>query len=78
MTKECITFKFLKMTNTAKNENGDAIYTIHYNKKRNTIRITLWSSSKTIVTVHNPTADEVQYFVYGTPTSNDVKTYFLS
>jgi hypothetical protein len=66
------------MTNNAKNENGYAIYTIHYNIRRNTIRITLWSSSKTIVTVHNPTADEVRYFVYGTPTSNDVRKTFLS
>ena len=66
------------MRNTAKNENGDAIYDLHYNKKRNTIRITLWSSRKTIVTVHNPTKDEVLYFVYGTPTSNDVKKTFLS
>lgn len=66
------------MRNTAKNNQGDAIYDLHYNKQKNTLIVTACESKKTIVKVVNPTPDEIDYFIYGNPTNNDVKNYFLS
>ena len=65
------------MTNTVFNFKGEVAYTIHYNKKDNTIRITLCGGNKTIVKSINPSQDEVEYFVYGTPSVNDVRNTFI-
>lgn len=66
------------MKNTARNNQGDAIYDLHYNKQKNTLRVTDWHSKKTIVKVVNPTPDEVDYFINGCPTASDVKHTLLS
>ena len=66
------------MKNTAIDNNGDAIYDLHYNQRKKTIRVTFSSSKQNIVKVSNPTRDEIDYFIFGSPTDKDVKTTFLS
>lgn len=65
------------MKNSAKDEQGNAIYDLHYNKKADTIRVTMFAKKETIITIHNPSRDEVEYFIDGTPTARDVRNTFL-
>lgn len=65
------------MRNTAFDREGNAIYAIHYNRTRSTLRVTLYSSNRALVKVSNPSKDEVEYFIYGTPSDTDVRNTFL-
>lgn len=77
MTPRVITIKTTTMKNHARNIDNQIEYTVYYNKSRRTIRVAMGGSNKTIVTIHNPTAEEVEYFIYDTPTALDVKSHFL-
>lgn len=65
------------MRNTAFDRKGNAIYAIHLNRTRNTLRVTMYSSNRTLAKVSNPSNDEVEYFIDGTPSDIDVRNTFL-
>lgn len=65
------------MRNTAFDRNGNAIYAIHHNRTRNTLRVTMYNSNRTLVKVNNPSKDEIEYFIDGTPSDTDVRNTFL-
>lgn len=65
------------MKNIAHDNHGNAIFAIHHNRRMNTLRVTMYSSNRTLVKVVNPTKDEVEYFIDGTPTDIDVRNTFL-
>ncbi len=65
------------MRNTAFDRYGNAIFAIHHNKKKNTLRVTMYNGNRTLVKVSNPSKDEVEYFIDGTPSDIDVRNTFL-
>ena len=65
------------MRNTAYDRNGNAIYAIHHNRRMDTLRVAMYNSNRTLVKVSNPSKDEVEYFINGTPSDIDVRNTFL-
>lgn len=65
------------MRNTAHDNHGNAIFAIHHNRRLNTLRVTMYNSNRTLAKVSNPSEDEVEYFINGTPTDTDVRNTFL-